>query len=307
MGIEELNLNIIIHGFSRTQIIFAIASMMASEDVKSIETVYLLVGNSNGKTPNLVLISEALNSLNIKVKILENLESIYGEKISHTKFNIYSASTFPHKIIFILLIRQAKIKVYYTEEGLGSYTSYLYNIRSLWKQGWRFLAFRKMVAVPIFHFFRIMGISKKIRLINPDCSINLIVKNSIINFIKLMHSNNNYKNSIKIVYMSLPIDKLELKKWKSKYINLHIKPHPRFNLDNFTENLLPNFLLDLTAEECVYLCAPEVVIADHSSALVYSNILFDVISHCDACNRWNIADDMSLKLFNRYSKVLKIA
>jgi len=290
--------NIVVHVFSRTQALFAIACALEDFGHTDIEQVFILAEPANGKITNLSLFEHALKKLGIKVSFVNELAELQMAIGSKSIQRIYSASTFPYRIYLKLLLSNIGIKVVNTEEGLGSYEALWHNLRYLLRQGWPLLAVRKLLAVPVFYLLNSLRVSQRKRLLKNDLSINVGLKCEILRLFHLMHGSGAAVSKERT--LCLPIDFTDVDRWVGKFPMLTFKPHPRFADLKITEKVSPEDLDFLTAEEAVHKYGYGIIVGDHSSALVYSNILFGISAYCDLKNRWRVSDRYTLQAIKKY-------
>jgi hypothetical protein len=277
---------IVIEANSRNQLIFGISCLRCKVKFKSIEKIFIVIGEINKKNFYFDDIVKFLNANGIKV-VHSNRKNFLDDIGKSSVHSMYTFSFVPVTLLKYKILNLSSAQIFRYEEGLGNYAHWISTSRALFSLKFFYLT----LCVPIsFLFCKILNtlkITSNYYLIKKDNTILYELKNLIIQTISdidpFNFKNNRNQHHINYKYKTLVcINSLEdfhkFQDSENFVDSALIKPHPRFFKDNYDNFQFKNFFYkgNLTAEELVFAYKIPIVIGFDSSAPVYCSILYNI-------------------------------
>lgn len=277
---------IVIEANSRNQLIFGLSCLRGKVKLKSLEKIFIVIGEINKKNFYFDDIVKFLNASGIKV-VISNRKNFLNNIGKSSVHSLYTFSLVPVALLKYKIFNLSSAQIFRYEEGLGNYAHWISTSRALFSLNFFYLALRVPISFFLCKILNTLKITINYYLIKKDNTILYELKNLIIQTISEINSfnlkNNTNQHHINYKYKALAcINSLEdFHKFQDyeNFVDLAlIKPHPRLfkgNYDNFQSKIF-FYKGNLTAEELVFAYKIPIVIGFDSSAPVYCSILYNI-------------------------------
>ena len=295
---------IIIEANARNHLIFALSVCRIKISLSKINKIILIVGHINSKKFEFADIIKFLTIRGIEVVIAnrKNFSCYVKRNLVHS---MYTFSFVPITLIKFKIMTLSSAFIIRYEEGMGSYSSYIHQIRALIDRKFFYLALRSPLSVFLRKILDAINLTSDYFLLNNDNSINSKMQKSIIRTISEINLFSSEKRSN---FRDLAC--VESYKEFRKFIEMNIssnnvlyKLHPRWSSSrNYNNNKIKSKFYSgyLTAEELVFSNKILRIWGSKSSALVYCAVLFGTISY-DVKNHKKFYDKRIQKIFEKYT------
>ena len=297
---------IIIEANARNQLIFALSVSQQEISLKKICKIILLIGSINKKKFYFLDIIKFL-----KFKGLEVIVSSRKNFFDHTKgtrvHSMYTYSFVPVALLKFKIMTFNSAYIIRYEEGLGTYSNWISQVRSLIDANFFYLALRAPLAIFLKNILNVISLTSDNFLLTKNNSINIKLKNSIIKTISEIHLFSPKKKvNFKVLACINSYEEFAKISKMNKLPNAILyKPHQRFFIKKFfTKKIKSKFYAGyLTAEELIFSNKILRVWAFESSVLVYGAVLFGITSY-NIMNKNVIYCSRVKKILEKYTLTL---